>query len=228
MSQLGFWTVGLMVILGVWDIDLTGLLVGAGFLGIVLGLAARKTLGSLIAGLVLMFSRPFEVGDWVQVNDSEGIVTDITLMSTRIRSFNGEHIVVPNDVVTGEIVTNRSREGRLRVEVPIGIDYEDDFELASDVARTVLDEIVNEREYCLSDPQPQVILQELGDSAVIFSLRIWIIEPSARRQNRLRQTIQRRIKAEFASEGLTIPFPQREISTRRGQSSLELHSREDE
>lgn len=228
MSQLGFWTVGLIVILGVWDIDLTGLLVGAGFLGIVLGLAARKTLGSLIAGLVLMFSRPFEVGDWVLVDGSEGIVTDITLMSTRIRAFDGEHIIVPNDVVTGEIVTNRTREGRLRVDVPIGIDYDDDVEHASDLARSVLDDIVDEREYCLSDPEPNVILQELADSAVIFSLRIWITNPSASRRNRLRQAIQRRVKSAFTAAGLTIPFPQREISTREGEIRINREGKREE
>jgi len=85
--------------LSLWDVNLGGLLIGAGFLGIVFGMAARQTLGALIAGFVLMFSRPFEIGDWIAVNDQEGIVTDITIINTRLRSFDGEEVVMPNDRV---------------------------------------------------------------------------------------------------------------------------------
>jgi small-conductance mechanosensitive channel len=89
-----FTTVGLAA-LSLWNVDLSGLLVGAGFLGIVVGMAARQTLGSLFAGFMLMFSRPFEIGDWVQIRDHEGTVTDITIINTRMQSLDSETVVIP-------------------------------------------------------------------------------------------------------------------------------------
>jgi len=77
------------VVVGLFTDNVGGLLVGAGFLGIVVGMAARQTLGAILAGFVLMFSRPFEVGDWVEIGDHEGTVTEISIMSTRLRSFDG-------------------------------------------------------------------------------------------------------------------------------------------
>lgn len=212
--QLVFWSIGIMVILGVWEVDLSGLLVGAGFLGIVLGLASQKTLGSLIAGFILMFSRPFEVGDWIVVDDNQGIVTDITLMSTRISSFDGERVVIPNDVIASEIVTNRTREGQLRIEVAVGIDYDDDFETAEETALSVANSLQSEYETILDDPGPSVVLDEFGDSAVELSVRVWMNEPTAPGMRRIRHDLMAALQEEFSTAGVTIPYPQREISHR--------------
>lgn len=214
LTQLGLWGIGIMVILGVWDIDLTGILVGAGFLGIVLGLASRKTLGSLIAGLVLMFARPFEVGEWIAVDGKEGTVTDITLLSTRIRSFEGERVVVPNDVITGEIVTNRTREGRLRASVDIGIDYDDDVGQATELAQSIAEDVAAETETALDSPDPSVLVRALDDSAVLLSVRVWVDKPSAREVNHVKHELLAQLKTSFDEEGISIPYPQRELSTR--------------
>lgn len=216
LSQLAFWGVGLIVILGVWNIDLTGILVGAGFLGIVIGLAARKTIGSLIAGLVLMFSRPFEVGDWVVVDGQEGVVTDITLMSTRVRSFNGDRVVVPNDVITGEIVINRSREGRLRVEAEVGIDYEDDLRTAVEVAESVVTDVAREHSHGLEEPSPGVLVQSFGDSAIELAVRVWLDAPNPPEIRAVQHELIEALKTAFDEHDLTIPYPQRELSARDG------------
>jgi small-conductance mechanosensitive channel len=201
-----------------WEVDLSGLLVGAGFLGIVVGMAARQTLGALLAGFVLMFSRPFEIGDWVEIDDEEGIVTDISIVNTRIQTFAGEYVMIPNDIVSGRKIVNKSRKGRLRIEVEVGVDYEADVERAADVAKEAmkgLDEI-------LSVPTPQVVLKEFGDSAVVLSLRFWIDKPSARRQWRARTAVIESVKAAFDSEGIKIPFPQRELTGREESGGFEL------
>lgn len=99
VSALGVYAVGLIAVLGFWNIDVRGLLISAGFLGIVVGMAARQTLGSLLAGFVLMFSRPFEIGDWIEIQDKEGIVTEITIFTTRIQTFDGKYVMMPNDIV---------------------------------------------------------------------------------------------------------------------------------
>lgn len=205
-----------LAILTVWNLSLGGLLVGAGFLGIVVGMAARQTLGSLIAGFVLMFSRPFEIGDWVEIGDREGIVTGITVVNTRIRTFDGEHVMLPNDEVSSRSIVNRTRQGRLRLEVEVGVDYDADPSDAADVAHGAvegLDEI-------LSVPRPRVVVKRFGDSAVVLGVRVWIDNPSARRKWRARTAVVEAVHGAFSDEGIAIPFPQRELSAREGEAVL--------
>ena len=210
IMQVGLLVIAGITILGIWGINLGGLLVGAGFLGIVLGMAARQTLGSLIAGLVLMFSRPFEIGDWVQIGEKHGIVTDITIVNTRLQTFDGEYVMLPNDYVGSNEVVNRSRKGRLRIHVEVGVDYGTDVEHAMEVAKETLSDLDD----ILSVPRPQVVLKEMGDSAVVLDMRVWIDKPSSRRRWRAQTAVIREVKAAFEREGIKIPFPQREVSGR--------------
>lgn len=222
LTQLTLWGAGLVVILGVWQVDLTGLLVGAGFLGIVIGMAARKTIGSLLAGFVLMFSRPFEVGDWILVDGHEGTVTDITMMSTRIEAFNGEYVVVPNDVVSNETVVNRSRRDRYRVDVEVGVDYAADLDRVRETALKAAQACVNRNEDILSSPEPDVLFREFGDSSIGLVVRTWIKAPSPARSKQLRDDLLCTIKAAFDEEGINIPYPQRELSGREETGGFRL------
>jgi small-conductance mechanosensitive channel len=196
--------------LTVWGINLSGLLVGAGFLGIVVGLAARQTLGSLIAGLVLMFARPFTIGDWVEVGDQEGIVTKITVFNTRLENFDGESIVIPNDRVSDSAVVNRSERGRLRIRVDVGVDYEVDPERAQDVALDAIDDV----DAVAPTPPPQAIPKAFGDSAVVIELRFWIDRPTPQQKWRATSSVVRAVKRAYDEEGIKIPFPQRELTGR--------------
>ncbi|MDQ2049590.1 mechanosensitive ion channel family protein [Natronolimnohabitans sp. A-GB9] len=220
VSQVIIWSVSLVVISGVWVDDLGGLLVGAGFLGIVVGIAAQQTLGTVLSGFVLMFDRPFEIGDWIEVEGYEGIVTDISIVNTRIQSFDGEYIMVPNDVISSSMVTNRSKRGRLRVEIDVGVDYESDPERAADLAR----ETVEELDAPLTAPSPQVVTKEFGDSAVVLGVRFWIDNPSARRYTRARTAAIHEIKSAFEDAGITIPYPQRELSGRAETGGFRISS----
>ncbi|WP_439026374.1 mechanosensitive ion channel family protein [Haloarchaeobius sp. DT45] len=210
VTQVVLWTIGFIVILGVWQVELTGLLVGAGFAGIVVGMAARQTLGAVLAGFVLMFARPFEIGDWVEIGDSEGIVTDISIFNTAIQTFDGEYVMIPNDIVSGERVVNRSRKGRLRLEVEVGIDYDAAVDHAVDVAEDALGDL----DEVLTVPTPQVVVKRFADSAVVLGVRFWIDKPSARRKWRARTAVVTALKDAFEAEGIKIPFPQRELSGR--------------
>ncbi|WP_227354711.1 mechanosensitive ion channel family protein [Haladaptatus salinisoli] len=221
VAQLSVYVVGFTAVLGIWKVDLTGLLVGAGFLGIVVGMAARQTLGSLLAGFMLMFARPFEIGDWVEIEDREGIVTDISIVNTRIQTFDGEYVMIPNDVVGGSTITNRSRKGRLRLEVDVGVDYETDVGRASELAK----EAMKEPDDVLSVPSPEVVTKELADSAVLLGLRFWIDKPSARRKWRARTEVIRAVKAAFDREGIKIPYPQRELSGREETGGFRVAGR---
>jgi len=222
LTQLTLWSIGIIFVLGVWEVNLGGLLIGAGFLGIVVGFAARETLGSLLAGFVLMFSRPFEVGDWIGVgegaSEAEGIVTDITLMNTRIQAFDGEFVMVPNDVISNRMVKNRSRKGRLRMEVEVGVDYTADVEHAREIATDAISDI----DMIMSVPRAETVVKEFDDSAVTLGVRGWIEHPSSRRRWRARTRMIREVKDRFAEEGVKIPFPQRELTGREEQGGFRV------
>jgi len=208
--QLVLYTTALIVILGVWNFDLGGLLIGAGFLGIVVGMAARQSLGAVFAGFVLMFSKPFEVGDWVRIGESEGIVEDISIVNTRIRTFDGESVIVPNDIVNGREVTNRTYRNRLRIEVEVGVDYDSDLDLVRETATGAMESV----DLVLDSPSPRTVGKRFGDSAVVLGLRYWISNPSAERMWRANTEVVRSVKEAFEREGIEIPFPQRTLGGR--------------
>jgi small-conductance mechanosensitive channel len=199
-------------ILAVWGINPSGLLVGAGFLGIIVGFAARQTLGSLIAGFVLMFSRPFTIGDWVEIGDHQGIVTDITIFNTRLENFDGEVIVLPNDRVADSAVRNRSTKGLLRIRTEVGIDYADDPAEAVSLA----EEVMMDLDVVTDTPTPQAVPTSFGDSAILIDLRYWIDHPSPPRRWDAVSAVVTAVRDAYAEAGITIPFPQQELSSRAG------------
>ena len=194
------------------------ILVGAGFLGIVVGMAANQTLGAVLAGFVLMFSRPFDIGDWVEIGDKEGIVTEISIVNTRLQTFDGEYVEIPNDQVSAEAIVNRTRKGRLRIEVEVGVDYDTDPEYAADAALDVIGDVDGVERV----PTPQVILKSFGDSAVVLGARFWIDNPTRRRVWRARSNAVAAIKERFDAEGIKIPFPQRELAGRDEEGGFRL------
>ncbi|WP_049971411.1 mechanosensitive ion channel family protein [Haladaptatus cibarius] len=205
-----------LLLLGVWRVDVRAFLIGAGFLGIIIGLAANETLSSLIAGFTLMFSRPFEIGDWIRIpiegnEDDEGIVTDITLFTTRIETFSGEYVIIPNDVVGSSTITNYGRKGRLRLEVEVGIDYSTDPYRAIEIAERTMTDVTA----ILEVPRPRAILTGFGDSAILLELRFWIDRPSSRRKWRAITAVVADVKTAYDRDGIEIPFPQRALSTRK-------------
>ena len=223
VGQVGLYLVSILLILTLWRVNIGGILVGAGFLGIVVGMAARQTLGAMLAGFVLMFSRPFEIGDWIQVGDDEGIVTGITIVNTRIQTFDGEYVMIPNDVISSQSLINRSRKGRLRIEVEVGVDYDADAERAAGVAQ----DAVKGLDEPMTVPTPQVVLKRLDDSAVVLGVRYWIDNPSARRRWQSKTAVIGAVKRAFEVEGIKIPFPQRELLGREETEGFVLAGGDD-
>lgn len=216
--QIIVFSLAMLVVFGIWGVQPADLFVGAGIATVVLGLAARQTLGAVLAGFVVLFSRPFELGDWVQIGEKEGIVTDISIVNTRIRTFNEESVMIPNDNVTDTEVTNRSREGRLRLETDVGVDYTTDVEAAMEIAA----EAMAETETPMERPDPHVVLAEFGDSSVVLRLRYFINNPSSRKMWNARTEVIAAVKDAFAEAGIKIPFPQRELSGREEAGGLAL------
>lgn len=210
--QLVIYTLSVMFILSLAGVNPANLLVGAGAIGLIVGLAARQTLGAILAGIVLLFARPLEVGDWVIVDENEGIVADVTLFNTELRTWDDEHVMIPNDQVAASSIVNRSRSGRLRVTFEVGVDYETDVTRAASIAEQAMTDC--DIGPALSKPSPSVVGQGFGDSAILLECRFWISDPSARRKWQSQTAMIRAIKEAYDEEGIKIPYPQRELMAR--------------
>lgn len=221
-AQLGLFGIVLVSGLLVWGVNPAGLLVSASFLGVVVGLAARQTLGSLVAGFVLMFARPFEIGDWVEIGDTEGIVVDISIINTRLRTFSGEYVAIPNDRVGNSVVHNRTHEDQLRLSVEIGVDYAADPERAAEVALDAIDEV----DAVVDNPAPDAVPVRFGDSAIVLDLRFWIRNPSPPRKWHAIRGVVYGVKDAFDRAGIDIPFPQRTVGGREGARQFPEETRE--
>lgn len=216
--QIVVFAPAILFTIALWGVPVQSLFLGAGALGIILGFAARQTLSGALSGFVILFARPFEVGDWISVHDRQGIVTDITLYNTQIRTFDEEHVLVPNDQVTGSEIINYSKTDRLRITTDVGIDYDVDVATAANVAREAM-----ERCESVSDsPSPDVVRTAFDDSAVALRLRYWIDKPTIQHKWRAKNEVIEAVKGAFESEGIKIPFPQRELMGREETGGLQV------
>ena len=202
-------------VVALWGIPVRSLFLGAGALGVVVGFAARQTLSGALSGFVILLARPFKVGDWVQIGDREGIVTDITLYNTQLRTFDEEHALVPNDRVTGNEVVNYTSTERLRVTTDVGVDYDCDVGRAAAIATRTMEDL----DAVADTPEPDVVRHAFGDSAVVLRLRYWIEPASIQRKWRAQNAVIEGVKTAFEREGITIPFPQRAVSNRVGDTA---------
>ena len=218
ISQIAVYALAGLVALGLWGVEPESLVVGAGVATVFLGLAARQTLGAVLAGFVVLFSRPFELGDWVVIDDKEGVVTDITVVNTQLRTFDEEYVMIPNDHVTSTEVVNRSKKGRLRLETDVGVDYGTDVEEAIEVATSAMGDL----DVLMDRPTPNVVVAEFGASSVVLRMRYYIEKPSARKMWKARTDVVTAVKDAFAEEGIKIPFPQRELSGRAERGGLRV------
>lgn len=197
-------------LLTLWGLNLSGLLVGAGVLGIVFGLAARQTLGSIFAGIVLIVTQPFTVGDWVELGDNEGTVTHITVMYTEIREFDGKLVAIPNDIVSEQPIRNMSHQNILRLQTEVGIDYDSDPEYAEQVALEAIESV----EEVIDGPPPETTTTSFGDSAIVLEFLYWIEPPNPKTARRATESVIYAVKRRFEEEGIGMPFPQRRLGDR--------------
>ncbi|WP_339103953.1 mechanosensitive ion channel family protein [Haloterrigena salinisoli] len=205
------------MILTLWGIDLTNIFIGAGAITAVVALTARETLTAMLAGFILLFSRPFYVGDWIEVNETTGIVTDVTIFTTKIQTFDDKHVLVPNDEVTDSQLINYSQNDQLRVDVEVGIDYDTDI----DHARSVVVDATEDLESIKNAPNPQVIATEFGESAILLECRVWIADPTMRRMLQAQTNVIEAITTAFEREGITIPYPHRVHAAREEGFSVD-------
>jgi len=187
-----------------FGVNPSALLVAGGFAGIVVGLAAQNTLGNLVAGVMLLIEQPLRVGDPVSVAGVSGVVANISVFSTEIRTWDGPLVRIPNSTVFNEMITNYIKVRARRVELLVGIHYKSDIERA----RKALMELMQEHPFCLVNPGPEAFVEEYGDSSVVIRARCWA-PPQAWFATKVE--LMTRIKETLDSAGVVIPYPQRDL-----------------
>lgn len=181
---------------------LTTLIVAGGITGIVLGFSAQTVIANLISGIFMYFDKPLKIGDPVEVAGYSGVVNDIRILSTRIRTWDGTLVRIPNEKVFNSEIRNLTKYPARRVDVLIGIAYKEDISRAIEVIKKTLEEIP----LVLAEPEPMVYVDELAESSVNIYVKAWA--PSEKWFD-VRSTILQKIKEALDREGIEIPFPQR-------------------
>ena len=172
-----------------------------------IGFAMQEVIRNFVSGVLIFTDKPFRIGDWIEWDDNAGIVEDISMRVTRVRTFDNELLTVPNSNLTDEVVKNPVDADTLRLKFVFGIGYGDDIEKATEI----IVEEAERNEEILEDPEPSVRLIELGDSSVGLQSRIWIGDPSRGDFTKTRGEYVKAVKQRFDEEGIDIPYPNRTI-----------------
>lgn len=190
LSKLGIQTAGFVAVLGA--------------AGLAVGLALQGSLANFASGVLLLIFRPVRVGDYVEAGGTSGSVMEIGIFTTTMHTPDNKKVIVPNAQITGGTITNYSANDTRRVDLVAGISYGDDIPKA----KAVLERIVTAHELVLSDPAPQIEVSNLGESSVDIVVRPW-----AKTSDywRVYFDLTQSIKMEFDREGISIPFPQRDV-----------------
>lgn len=176
-----------------------------GSAGVAIGLALQGSLSNLAGGIMLVFFKPFKVGDFIDSNNgSAGTVTDINVFYTTLVTPDNKILVIPNGILSNEPIVNYSVKEQRRVDFLFGVAYNSD----SDKVKEVLLSVANSNEYVLNDPAPAVALNAYKDSAIEFSLKVWCNNAN---YWDCYFSINEAIKKEFDKNGISIPFPQLEV-----------------
>ena len=200
----GIAIVGSILALQPLGLQLTGLLVAGGVVGIVIGFASQTVVSNLLSGIFLFIDKPLKVGDPVEVEGVSGRVIDISIFSTRIRTWDGVLVRIPNEKVFTSIISNFEKNPVRRVVLKVGISYTSDVEKA----REAIIKAIEEHPYTLINPPPEVFVDEFGENGIILTVRWWA--PSQVWFTTKKELLEK-IKKALDEAGIEIPFPQRVV-----------------
>ncbi len=193
-----------VAVLGKFGIETASVIAVLGTVGLAVGLALQGTLSHFAAGVVLLILRPFRIGETIDAGGQLGTVQEIGLFATILKTGDGLFVYMPNGQLLNASIKNFSRNPTRRVDVVVGIAYEDDVEKGLAIAQAVLE--ADDR--ILKDPAPQTMVMELGDSSVNINMRAWV---NGGDYFPVVFALQKAIKQRYDAEGISIPFPQRDV-----------------
>ena len=204
LVYFGLLVLVIIAALGTLGVNTTSFAAIIGAAGLAVGLALQGNIANFGAGVVLLFLRPFKVGDFVEAGGAVGVVDTIGIFNTTFKTGDNRVIIVPNSNIIGGNITNYSREAIRRIDLVIGVGYEDDLKLV----KSTLEEILANHPKVLKDPAPAVALAELADSSVNFNVRPWV---KSEDYWGVRSELLETIKTAFDEKGINIPYPQMDV-----------------
>ena len=196
--------VGLVVALSMLEVNIGPFLAAIGAAGFIIGFALQGTLSNFAAGIMILLYRPYDIGNFVNVAGVSGTVSAMTLVSTTLTLPDNQTVVIPNNSIWGDIITNVTGSETRRVDMVFGIGYDDDIAKA----QSILEKIVNDHPLVLGSPEPVIRVNELADSSVNFVCRPW-----AKTSDywTVYWDVTRQVKEQFDQNSISIPFPQRDV-----------------
>ncbi|MCJ7773646.1 MAG: mechanosensitive ion channel family protein, partial [Desulfobacterales bacterium] len=205
-------SIAIILALDILGVNIMPFIAGAGIAGIAIGFAAKDTLSNIIAGMLLIIDRPYEIGDRIEVwtapvgSATWGDVIDIGLRATKIQTTDNIIIIIPNnEIMKRDIVNYTIISKNIRVRVNIGIAYDADLKKAKEAITRVAESV----EWVAKEPPPKVVVRSFGESSIDLQLRVWIVD--ARKRMDTISHITDKVKEEFDKEGIEIPYPKRDI-----------------
>ncbi|BEQ13714.1 mechanosensitive ion channel family protein [Desulfoferula mesophila] len=198
LARVGFQTSSLIAMMGA--------------AALAVGLSLQSNLANLAAGVLILIFRPFRLGEVVEVGGAFGVVEEITIMVTKIRMVDGVLAVVPNTKTFSDKLINYTAAKKRRVDLVVGIGYDDDIKKAKDI----LMRLVSEEQRILKEPAPTVMVLELGDSSVNLGVRPWVNNAD---WWGVKCDLTEKIKLAFDAEGINIPYPQQDVHLYPSQAS---------
>ncbi|MCF6370642.1 mechanosensitive ion channel family protein [Rhizobium halophilum] len=200
-----------VMVLGQFGVQTASILAALGAIGLAIGLALQGTLQNIAAGIMLLVLRPFRVGEYIDTGSINGIVQDIGLFATELKTYDGLYRLAPNSLLWNVPVTNYSRLSTRMHDFKVGVAYEDDI----DKAIAIMLDIVRKDERVLDTPEPSAFVMDLGDSSVVLALRYWANSSVWWMTSR---DITKAVKEAFDKQGITIPYPQVTYHAPSGES----------
>jgi small-conductance mechanosensitive channel len=214
------YVVAIILALDLLGVNVMPFIAGAGVLGIAIGFAAKDTLSNLIAGVLLIIDRPFEIGDRIEVwtapsgSSTWGDIIDIGIRATKIKTTDNIVIIIPNnEIMKRDIINYTIISSKIRVRVNIGVAYDADLPRARKIILDIADAI----EWIAKEPKPKVVVRLFGESSVDLQVRVWIKD--ARKRMDTISEITDRVKAAFDRQGIEIPYPKRDITITHRQET---------
>jgi small conductance mechanosensitive channel len=195
---------GLVVALSVLGVNITPFLAALGAAGFVIGFALQGTLSNFASGMMILIYRPYDLGEVVTVAGTTGTVAAMTLVSTTLKLPDNTRVVIPNNSIWGDVITNVTGQTTRRVDMVFGCGYGDDLQ----TAQRVLEDIVTQHPKVHAEPAPVVKVHALADSSVNFIVRPWTATGD---YWEVYWDVTRQVKERFDAEGLSIPYPQQDV-----------------
>ncbi len=194
-----------VIVLSVLGVPMTSIITVIGTAGVAIGLALQSSLSNIAGGFIILFTKPIEVGDFIESNDISGTVSAINILYTEITTPDNKEAFIPNGLVANNKITNVSKLGKRRLDLDFAIAYDSDLEKAKSVIRKVL----SKSEYTLKDCENTVRLGEYGASGLILHIRAWV---ASENYYSLYYEIHEKVKQEFEANSITIPYNRLDVN----------------